>query len=71
MQNIKKYFDEKLNWRIGWENLSDSDKKGIKNSLGYLQWDINNKIRDVKLVFLLAAYAVIEMVEVLIKNKKR
>ena len=59
----KKYFDDVLKWRIGWENLSDYDKKGIKNSLGYLQWDIRNKLSDIKLVFLLVAYAVIEFFE--------
>jgi hypothetical protein len=70
----KKYFDDVLKWRIGWENLSDYDKKGIKNSLGYLQWDIRNKLSDIKLVFLLVAYAVIEFFEnawKLIKTKTK
>jgi len=74
MENTKKYFDEKLKWSIGWEKLSDYDKKGIKNSLGYLQWDIRRKLSDIKLVFMLGAYVVREFFENawrLITNKRK
>lgn len=43
---IKRYFDEKLNWSIKWEQLSYYDIKAIGNTFGFAIWNLKQTIKQ-------------------------